>query len=155
MKSAAEKEDTLYEFVDISTNSIVSKLLVKTNKYSFSVRSVKVDGDWVALQVSGDRVLTYSLASGKEQGHVFGHSPVISSTSGVYAVSAGEGEVNVYGLADSQLRRTYQFPVSIAYKKFSPDGKRLFVLTRDQTAYVLDLNSTQEQPSDVVKATTH
>jgi WD40 repeat protein len=155
LKSAAEKEDTLYEFVDISTNSIVSKLLVKTNKYSFSVRSVKVDGDWVALQVSGDRVLTYSLASGKEQGHVFGHSPVISSTSGVYAVSAGEGEVNVYGLADSQLRRNYQFPVSIAYKKFSPDGKRLFVLTRDQTAYVLDLNSTQEQPSDVVKATTH
>ena len=108
----------------------------------------------MAVQVSGDRVLTYSLASGKELGHVFGHSPAISSAGGVYAVSTGEGGVNVYGIANSQLRRTYQFPVSIAYKKFSPDGKRLFVLTRDQTAYVLDLNSTQEQPSGVVKATT-
>jgi WD40 repeat protein len=97
-------------------------------------------------------VLTYSLASGKEVGHVFGHSPAISSAGGIYAVSTGEGEVNVYGLADSQLQRTYQFPVSIAYKKFSPDGKRLFVLTRDQTAYVLDLHSTQEQPSVTVKA---
>ena len=152
LKSSAEKEDMLYEFVDLGTNSVVSKLLVKTNKYSFSVRGVRVDGDWVALQVSGDRVLTYSLASGKEMGHVFGHSPAISSAGGVYAVSSGEGEVNVYGLADSQLRRTYQFPVSIAYKKFSPDGKRLFVLTRDQTAYVLDLAAAQESPSVTVKA---
>jgi WD40 repeat protein len=152
LKSSAEKEDLLYEFVDVSTNSVVGKLLVKTNKYSFSVRSAKVDRDWVTLQVTGDRVLTYSLASGKEVGHVFGHSPAISSAGGIYAVSTGEGEVNVYGLADSQLQRTYQFPVSIAYKKFSPDGKRLFVLTRDQTAYVLDLHSTQEQPSVTVKA---
>jgi WD40 repeat protein len=152
LKSAAEKEDMLYEFVDISTNSVVGRLLAKTNKYSFSVRSAKVDRDWVALQVSGDRVLTYSLASGKEVGHVFGHSPEIASAGGVYAVSTGESGVNVYGIADSQLRRTYQFPVSVAYKKFSPDGKRLFVLTRDQTAYVLDLHSTQEQPSVTVKA---
>ena len=152
LKSAAEKEDMLFEYVDVSTNSVVSRLLVKTNKYSFSVRSAKVDRDWVALQVSGDRVLTYSLASGKELGHVFGHSPEISSAGRVYAVSTGESGVNVYGIADSQLRRTYQFPVSIAYKKFSPDGKRLFVLTRDQTAYVLDLNSIQEQPSVTVKA---
>jgi WD40 repeat protein len=147
LKTSAEKEDLLYEFVDVTTNSVVGKLLVKTNKYSFLVRSVKVDGDWVALQVSGDRVLTYSVGSGKELGHVFGDSPAISSAGGVYAVSTGEGEVNVYGLADSQLRRAYQFPVSIAYKKFSRDGKRLFVLTRDQTAYVLDLTSTEEQPA--------
>ena len=153
LKSSAEKEDLLYELTDVTTNSVVGKLLVKTNKYSFSVRSVKVDGNWVALQVSGDRVLTYSLASGKELGHVFGDSPAISSAGGVYAVSTGHGEMNVYGLADSQLRRTYQFPVSIAYKKFSRDGKRLFVLTRDQTAYVLDLTSTEEQPAGTVKAT--
>jgi WD40 repeat protein len=155
LRTSAEKEDMFYEFVDVNTNSVVSKLLVKTNKYSFSVRSAKVDRDWVALQVSGNRVLTYSLTTGKEVGHVFGHLPAISSAGGIYAVSAGEGELNVYGLADSGLLRTYHFPVSIAYKKFSPDGKRLFVLTRDQTAYVLDLHSTQEQPSDVVKATAH
>jgi WD40 repeat protein len=153
LKSSAEKEDVLYELADVRTNSIVGELLVKTNKYSFSVRSVKMDADWVALQVSGDRVLMYSLASGKEAGHVFGQAPVISSTGGVFAVTTSEGEMKVYGLADSQLWRTYRFPVSIAYKKFSPDGKRLFVLTRDQTAYVLDLAASQEQPSITVKAT--
>ena len=154
LKSSVEKEDVLYELVDLKTNSVAGKLLVKTNKYSFLVQTVKVDGDSVALQVSGDRVLTYSLASGKELGHVFGQAPSISSAGGVFAVTTSEGQVNVYGLADSQLRRTYQFPVSIAYKKFSPDGKRLFVLTRDQTAYVLDLSSTQEPRSGLANAPT-
>jgi len=155
LKSSAEKEDMFYELVDLSSNAVRGKLLVKTNKFSFTVRSVKVDGDFVALQASGDRVLTYSLAAGKELGHVFGHAPAISSRGGVCAVSTAEGEVNVYGLADSQLRRTYQFPGSIAYKNFSTDGKRLFVLTRDQTAYVLDLTSTQQQPSLAEKAAMH
>jgi hypothetical protein len=142
LKSSAEKEDVLYELADVRTNSIVGELLVKTNKYSFSVRSVKMDADWVALQVSGDRVLMYSLASGKEAGHVFGQAPVISSTGGVFAVTTSEGEMKVYGLADSQLRRTYRFPVSIAYKKFSPDGKSVAFTTR-ALEYVLDLAASQ------------
>ena len=154
LKGSAEKEDMFYEVIDLKTNSVLGKVVVKTNKYSFRVRSAHVDGDWLELQVSGDRVLTYSMASGKELGHVFGHAPSISSAGEVYAVSTSEEELNVYGLADSQLRRTYKFPASIAYKKFSPDGKRLFVLTRDQTAYVLNLTSTQQQPSVTVKATT-
>jgi len=141
LRSSAEKDDMFYELVDLNSNTIRGKLLVKTNKFSFSVRNVRVDADWAVFEVSGDRVLTYSLASGKEQGHVFGHAPAISSTGGVYAVSAGDGEMNVYSLAESQPRRSYKFPASIAYKKFSADGKRLFVLTRDQTAYVLDLDS--------------
>ena len=148
MKSSAEKEDMFYELVDLNSNAVRSKLLVKTNKSSFSVRSAKVDGDWAVFEVSGDRVLTYSLASGKEQGHVFGQAPAMSSAGGAYAVSAGDGEVNIYSLADSQLRGSYKFLASVAYKKFSADGKRLFVLTRDQTAYVLDLSSAR-QPSSV------
>lgn len=151
LKSSAEKEDMYCELVDLNSNTLNGKLLVKTNKFSFSVRSAKVDGAWAAFEVSGDRVLTYSLASGKEQGHVFGHAPTISSPGGVYAVSAGDGEVNVYRLADSQLRGSYKFLASVAYKRFSSDGKRLFVLTRDQTAYVLDLDAGQTQPA-LVKA---
>jgi len=98
-------------------------------------------------------VILYSITSGKELGHVFGSAPAVSSTGGVYAVSSSEADVLVYGLADSKLRREYRFPVSVAFKKFSADGKKLFVLTRDQTAYVLDLNAVKEQPSGVVKAT--
>ena len=154
LKNSAEKEDTFYELLDVKDDAVRSRLLVKTNKYSFRVKSAKVDGDWAAFEVTGDRVLIYCLASGKEQGHVFGHAPAISSVGRVYAVSIGDGEVNVYGLADSELRRSYKFPVSIAYKKLSSDGKRLFVLTRDQTVYVLDLNSSLKQSSVAEEADT-
>jgi len=155
LKSSAEPEDMFYELVDLKSNSVLGRLLIKTNKFSFVVKSVKVDGDWVVLQVSGGRVLIFSMASGKELGHVFGDAPAISSAARAFAVSTGESEVNVCGLADSQLRRTYKFPVSIAYKRFSPDGKRLFVLTRDQTGYVLDLNKTEPPPDSTAKAATH
>lgn len=154
LKSSADREDMFYELLDVKTNSILGKAVVKTNKYSFRVKSAIVDRDWAAFEISGDRVLTYSLASGKEPGHVFGHAPLVSSAGGAYAVSAGDGEVNVYSLADSQLRQTYKFPGSVAYKRFSTDGKRLFVLTRDQTAYVLDLDPSQKQSSVSVKAAT-
>jgi hypothetical protein len=153
LKHAAEREDMFYELVDVKSNSAVAKLVVKTNKYSFQVKSATFDGDWAAFAVSGDRVILYSIASGKELGHVFGSAPAVSSVGGVYAVTSSEADVLVYGLADSQLRRTYKFAVSVAYKKFSADGKRLFVLTRDQTAYVLDLNRAGEQPPGVAKTT--
>jgi hypothetical protein len=149
LKGSADKEDMFYELVDLHSSAVLGKLVVKTNKFSFSVRYVAVDGDSVALQVSGDRVLTYSLASGKEVGHVFGYAPVISSVAGAYAVSTAEGAVNVYDLSKSRLRQSYKFPVSVVYKKFSLDGKRLLVLTRDQTVYVLDLAASSADVSDV------
>jgi WD40 repeat protein len=151
LKSSAEKEDMFYELMDLKADTPRSRFLVKTNRYSFQVKGAKVDGNWATFEVSGDRVLTYSLASGKEQGHVFGHAPAISSAGGLYAVSVGDGEVSVYQLADSHLRRTYRFPTSVAFKKFSADGRRLFVLTRDQTAYVLDLDSAAKPPSVAAK----
>lgn len=151
LKSSAEKEDMFYELLNLKADTPRSRFLVKTNRYSFQVKGAKVDGDWAAFEVSGDRVLTYSLASGKEQGHVFGHAPAISSAGGLYAVSAGDGDITVYELADSRLRQTYRFPTSVAFKKFSADGRRLFVLTRDQTAYVLDLDSAAKPPSVAAK----
>ena len=141
LKSSAEKEDVLYELVDVKSGVVSGKVVVKTNKYSFQVRSAIAEGDWLLVQVSGERVLTYSFATAKELGHVFGHAPVISTAAHAYAVTTSDNEVNVYDLASSRLRNTFKFPVSVAYKRFSADGKRLFVLTRDQTAYVLDLDA--------------
>ncbi len=148
LKKTAEKEDMFYELFDVRTNTLRGKLLVKTNKASFNVMNAVVEGDSVAVQVSQNRTLIYSLSSEKEIGHVFGHSPVISTAAGAYAVSTAEGAVNIHDLLNSQLRRSYKFPVSVAYKRFSPDGKRLFVLTRDQTAYILDLTAAPAEASD-------
>jgi len=147
LKASAEREDIFYELTDLKSNAVLGKFVLKTNRYSFFAKSARISGDWAVFEVSGERVLTYSIASGKEVGHVFGHAPVISNAAGMYAVTASENAVYLYGLADSQLRGTYRFAVSIAFKKFSADGKRLFVLTRDQTAYVLDVTASDATQS--------
>jgi WD40 repeat protein len=121
-------------------------LLINTNKGSFQVENANADGDWVALETSDDRVITFSLLSGQENAHVFGSDPVLSSVSGLFAVSTATGEVNVYKLNGGAPHRHFGFPATIAYKKFSPDGNRLLVVTRDQTAYVLDLKVTSPVP---------
>ena len=139
LKGKAEKDDVLLELLNLQKNAVVGKALVHTNKNSFRVYRAVTDGDWVALAVSGDRVLVYSLATGEQTMHLFGLSPVLHAGTRQLAISTATGELDFYELGNPQVKRQYQFPTSVAYKAFSPDGKRLFVLTRDQTAYVLDL----------------
>jgi hypothetical protein len=149
LKGTADKEDYLLEAVDLHKNTVSGKLLVRTSKGSFTVRHAAMSGDWVALSVSGDRVLTYSLATGEAKGHVFGVDPILSAAAGEFAVSTSRNHVVVYELATSSLRDEFEFSAPVAYKKFSPDGKRLFILTRDQTAYILDLtlaSASSQQP---------
>jgi WD40 repeat protein len=139
LKSRSENDDYLLEFVDLRTNALLGKLLVKTNKGSVRIRDFAAAGDWAAIEVRGDRVLTYSFRSGSEVGHVFGTDPLLSTATNQFAVTTPNGEVETYSLTTTTLLRHYRFPIPVAFKQFSSDGKRLFVLTRDQTAYVLDL----------------
>jgi WD40 repeat protein len=139
LRDRADKEDFFCELVDIQKDTAIGKLLVKTNKRSFHVEDASLAGDWVAVTASGNQVLTYSLASGEEKGHFFGTHPLLSSVSGLVAVENEAGELTIYDLATSQLREKYVFPEPISIKRFSPDGKRLFVLTVNQTVYILDV----------------
>ncbi|MEO7505627.1 MAG: hypothetical protein ABIZ95_00195, partial [Pyrinomonadaceae bacterium] len=60
-------------------------------------------------------------------------------------VQNAKGTLDLYELKTFQKREQYAFAANIALVQFNPDGKRLFVLTADQTAYVLD-TSTYIQP---------
>jgi len=141
LKGQAEKDDVLIELVNVQKNVLAGKVLVHTNKNSFRVYRAVADGDWLALAISGDRVLVYSLATGEQTMHLFGLSPALHAGTRQLAISTATGELNLYELGSPQVKREYQFPTSVAYKTFSSDGKRLFVLTRDQTAYILDLTA--------------
>jgi hypothetical protein len=46
----------------------------------------------------------------------------------------------LYDLMTGANLEQQQFPEGIAYPRFSNDGRRLFVLTRRQAVYVLDLS---------------
>jgi WD40 repeat protein len=141
LKSKAQSEDFLLEVFDFPKDSLRGKVLVKTNKQSFQILDTVVSGDWVAVRANADRIFVYSLSTGEEKSHVFGDYPAVSSEAAAFSVATVTGEINLYDLPSGNLRREYKFPVSVAYQRFSADGKRLFVLTRDQTAYVLDLTA--------------
>jgi hypothetical protein len=49
--------------------------------------------------------------------------------------------LNVYDLSTTEFRARLKFGAPVIYRAFSANGKRLFVLTSDQMAYILDLSA--------------
>lgn len=141
LKDRAQKDDIFFELLDMNKDAVTGKLLVPTNNRSFRILGASHDGDWVAFATTGDRVLVYSLANGEEKMRIFGQQPRIHAASHQLTVSTASGELDLYDLESSQVKRKFNFPTPVAYQRFSPDGKRMFVLTRNQTAYTLDLTA--------------
>jgi WD40 repeat protein len=139
LKSKAEKEDILVELIDFTRDAVVGKLVIKTNQSLFKVERISYDQDWLALVLKDDRVLLYSLSTGEQKGHFFGYDAKVNAAAGALALTNTKGQIQLYDLSSGQLRREYKFPSAVAYGTFSPDGRRLFAFTRDQTAFILDL----------------
>jgi hypothetical protein len=139
LKQRADKSDYFCEVIDTVRSSVTSKLLIKTNKGSFQPERVLLTGDWAIVEASGNQILAYSVASGEEKAHFFGTNPVVSSTTALLAIDSEAARVKLYDLATSQVLHEYEFPEPVAMKQLSADGKRMLVLTVDQTVYILDV----------------
>jgi WD40 repeat protein len=138
LKNVADKGDYFLEQIELQKDAPVAELVIKTNKGSFEVTHTFSAGDWMIASATGNQVLTYSISSRQQKGHFFGSHPSASSI-GLLAVESGVGQLSIYDMATSQLKRQYTFSDPVSLKTFSPDGSRLFVLTASQTAYILDL----------------
>jgi len=91
-------------------------------------------------------VLVYSYSKREKVGQVMGTFPAVAKASGLMCVRSNPDQLALYDLASMELRREYSFSSPVAFKEFSQDGKRLLVLTADQTAYQLDVSSLLEAP---------
>jgi WD40 repeat protein len=140
LKNSAAETDYLLEQVDLHSDSVTNKLVIRTNKGSFAVEHIYSQGDWIVAGASGNQVLIYSLSTGQEKGHFFGEYPVLSGN-GLIALENEAGELTVYDMASSRPKKEYIFADPVSLKSFSSDGNRLFVMTASQTAYILDLNA--------------
>jgi len=143
LKSKAEHEDFLVEVLDLEKDSLLYKMLLKTGKRSFGVIDAEVDGSWILIRATGDQSLVYSLSTGEEKAHVFGRSAILSATAGKFAALNPSDQISFYQLENGSLIKQLAFSSPVALEKFSADGKRMFVLTRDQTVYVLDVGALQ------------
>lgn len=142
MNTLKEKEgDYFIKVLDVKTGQALGQLLIETGKGSFRVKEVFTTGDWVVVSDTENRTLVYSLSSGQQVGKVFGRRPAVSAASGLLCIEKEEGVLVLHDLASFEKRQQYSFTSRISVLSFSPDGKRLFVLTANQTFYVLDVSS--------------
>ncbi|MCL4522962.1 MAG: M48 family metalloprotease [Acidobacteria bacterium] len=137
-----EKEgDYLLEVVEAGSGKTLGKLLIETGKGSFHIERTYAVGDHVVIVDSSNRVQVYSLASGEQKGRVFGQNATVSLAGQLLCVENETGQLAVYDLARMEKRDQFVFSHPVSLVRFSPDGKRLFVLTNDQTTYLLDLSA--------------
>jgi WD40 repeat protein len=135
-----EKEGDYYlQTLDAQTGRTTGKLLVETGKGSFRIADVFVAGEWLVIADTENRVLVYALKGGEQKGKFFGNRPAVSKTSNLLSVENESGQLTVYDLSTMERRDQFTFSGPVSLTQFSPDGKRLFVLTASQTAYVLNL----------------
>ncbi len=134
-----EKDGDYYlEILDLRSGSLRGRMLVETNKGSFRIDDMFAVGDWVVISDSGNRVLVFSLKQGGLVGRTFGDHPALSPTRNLLCVETERGELSLFRLGSMEKRDEYVFPSPVSLARFSDDGKRLFVLTANQTAYWLD-----------------
>jgi len=62
----------------------------------------------------------------------------VSPKADLLTVRTGTGELELYDLAGLRKQCTYDFGSRVAFNAFSGDGKRLLVLTSDQTVYTIN-----------------
>jgi WD40 repeat protein len=130
--------DYVLEIVGAETGQLKKRMLLETGKGSFHISEISTAGDWLCISDSIGRVLVYSLKTGELKGHAVGFEPAVNLSTGVLAVNAGGGRLVLYDLDTMRRRDDYTFTHPIVLTAFSAIGTRLFVLTSDQTAFVLE-----------------
>ena len=120
-------------------------LLVETGKGSFRLRSLISAGDWLVIADTLNRVQVYSLKTGEQKGRVFGNNATVSVQRGLLCVENERGKLAIYDLGTMEKRDELVFSNPVSLASFSDDGARLFVLTSNQTAYVIDVSALASQ----------
>jgi WD40 repeat protein len=139
-RQAALKEKTgdyYIQILDIQTGNSLGKLLIETGKGSFRLENVLAAGDWVIITDTQNRILVYSLKTGELVGRAFGGYGTVSIAKQLLCVENEIGKLAIYDLNTMEKRDEYVFSNPISLLRFSTDGLRLFVLTKNQGVYFL------------------
>lgn len=131
----------LLEVLDAASGNLRGQLLIDTGKGSFRVTRSFAEGDWVLVGDNENRTRVYSLSTGEQKAILFGTYSMLSTAAGILLVENETGQIDVYDLKSLEKRALLTFPYHISAWSFSADGKRLFILTANQIAYIFDSQS--------------
>jgi hypothetical protein len=145
-KEKPKEGDYLLEGLDSRSGTLVGAAVLHTGNRSYLPESVRAVGDWLVVEDNHNRVLLYSISTGEQLVRWFGNRPEISRNGQRLCLANGRGHLLVYDLGSLKQIDDLYFANSVTAHNFSADGKKLFVLTNDQTAFEFGV------PSDAIKA---
>jgi WD40 repeat protein len=137
----------LLEVVEAASGNVRGQLLIDTGKGSFRITRCLAEGDWVLVGDNENRTRVYSLSTGEQKAILFGGYSMLSTAAGILVVENELGQIDVYDLKALEKRNLLTFPYNISAWSFSADGRRLFVLTANQMAYIFDCQSLDKAES--------
>jgi hypothetical protein len=135
-----DKNDYFVEVLDARNGSFRGGVFLDTGKGSYRVTSTYAVGDWLVAADNQNRTQLYSISTGESKGKLFGRGPALGQASGLLCVESDRGHLNLYDVASLQKRDEFIFASPVSMVQFAADGKRLFVLTGNQNAYILDVS---------------
>ncbi len=130
-KDAADKY--LFKILDLKTGKAIARLVVDTNHRSFKIVDAIAIGDYFVGMDNQNRALVYSISSGRLLGRVFGNRATLSKAANLLCVENESGQLIFYDLTSFEKRGQISFADRIKFVRFSTDGKRVAVLTANQT----------------------
>jgi hypothetical protein len=139
LSAMGDKEgDYLLQTLELKTGKLLGQVLIETGKGAFRIDQITAAGDWVVVTDTQNRVLVYSLGSGQLKQRFFGARAAISPNDNLLCVENEPGQLIVYDLNSGEKRDEFSFSSRVSLIQFAGD-KRLFVLTANQTAYLLGI----------------
>jgi WD40 repeat protein len=130
--------DYLLQVLEMKTGKVLGQLLIETGKGAFRVDEITTAGDWVVVSDTQNRVLVYSLSAGQLKQRFFGDRAVVNAGEGLLCVENEPGQLIIYDLNTGEKRDEFSFSSPVSLIQFA-EGKRLFILTANQTAYLLSI----------------
>lgn len=136
----AGDDDYLIEVIDAFAVKTVGTMFLETGNRSFGIKSGFSEKEWLALYDTQNRVLVYSMKDGSLQHRFFGNNATLNPVRDIILVENYPGELTLYDLATGDNKARVTIKGSAAFALFSLDGKRLFVLSDEQTTYAFDID---------------
>jgi hypothetical protein len=136
---AYKEEVGLLEAVDLESGAVKGDVLVDFGRRSFLAQTAVVRGDYLLIGDNNNRTMVFSMSTGKPLGRTFGSPLDLAVDADRVIVQNGAGEVTIYSVPTLEKVDEFNFSSAVVFARFNPGGTRVFVLTKDQTAYTIEV----------------
>jgi hypothetical protein len=145
-KTKRTKLVTYFEVLDARSAQPVGGVLIQRGSGPYSFDAAFSVGDALFLVRDGRRISVLALQDGSVRAQLIGGMPAANAQSKLFAFEEAPGRLVICDLATGAKLSQHIFLNPIAYTHFSADGTRLLVLSKYQTAYILDVSFLRRAP---------